>query len=76
MWISQNYAKPDEMQESVQELHVSFKSGQIGYLILINKSMRFSQSLLGVQAGVDMYGKNQISADGDILRITKVRAML
>ncbi len=54
MWIIQRNAVSDEMQASVQRLQISFKSGQIGYLIFINKSRGFSQSLLGVPVGGDI----------------------
>jgi len=55
MWINKKNVVPDEMQDSDQDLQNRFRSDQIGYLILINKSMGFSQSLLGV------------STDGDIV---------
>jgi hypothetical protein len=54
MWINQRNAVSDEMQGSVQGLQINFRSGQIGYLIFINKSKEFSQSLLGVRAGGDI----------------------
>jgi hypothetical protein len=47
MWINQINAVPDEMQDSVQREQNSFRSGGMAYLILINKSMGFSQSLSG-----------------------------
>jgi len=54
MWIIQRNAVSDEQQDSVQGLQISFKSGQIGYLIFINKLRGFSQSLLGTPAGGDI----------------------
>jgi len=54
MWIIQKNAVPDEMQDSVQGFQVRFRSDQIGYLIFINKSIGFSQSLLGVLADGDI----------------------
>jgi len=54
MWINQKNAVSGENQESDQELENRFKSGQIGYLIFINKSRGFSQSLLGTPAGDDI----------------------
>jgi hypothetical protein len=45
---------PDETQESDQGLQINFRSDGVAYLILINKSMGFSQSLLGVSAGGDI----------------------
>jgi hypothetical protein len=45
MWINEKNALSDENQESIQELQISFRSGGMAYLILINKSMGFSQSL-------------------------------
>jgi len=45
---------PDEMQDSDQGLQNRFRSGEMAYLILINKSMGFSQSLLGVSTGGDI----------------------
>ena len=61
MWINQKNAVSDEKQDSVQELQISFRSGEIGYLISIPKSKGFSQSLSGVRQVVISYGKNQIS---------------
>jgi hypothetical protein len=49
MWINQKQALSDEQQESTQELQISIRSGGIAYLILINKSKGFSQSLSGLQ---------------------------
>jgi hypothetical protein len=37
MWINQKNAVPDEKQDSVQGLQISFRSGGMAYLILINK---------------------------------------
>ena len=54
MWINLKYAVPDEMQDSDQGLQNRFRSGEMAYLILINKSMGFSQSLLGVSTGGDI----------------------
>ena len=54
MWIIQKNEVSDEMQDSVQRLQISFKSGQIGYLIFINKSGGFSQSLSEVLIGDDI----------------------
>ena len=48
MWINKKLAVSDENQESIQKLQISFSSGGIEYLILINKSMGFSQSLSGI----------------------------
>jgi hypothetical protein len=73
MWIIQKNAVSDDQQASVQRLQISFKSGQIGYLIFISKSRGFSQSLLGIPAAGDTIPENQIAADSDTLRITKVR---
>ena len=69
MWIDQKYAVPDEQQDTIQELQISFRSGEIAYLILINKSMGFSQSLSRVQKGGDNISEDQIPADNDILNI-------
>jgi len=54
MRIIQKNAVPDEMQNSVQGFQVRFRSDQIGYLTFINKSIGFSQSLLGVLADGDI----------------------
>jgi hypothetical protein len=43
MWKIQKNAVPDEMQESVQELQISFRSGGMANLRLINKSIGFRQ---------------------------------
>ena len=59
-----------ENQESDQELENRFRSGGKEYLIFIIKSIGFSQSFLGNQQVVISYGKNQISADSDLLRIS------
>jgi len=50
---------PDEMQDSDQGLQNRFRSGEMAYLILINKSMGFSQSLLGVSTGGDIVWQKQ-----------------
>ena len=63
MWIIQKNAVSDEQQDMVQELQISFRSGEMVYLVLINKSMGFSQSLLRVATGADIIPKNQISAN-------------
>jgi hypothetical protein len=47
-------AKPDEMQDTVQGLQISFRSGGMAHYVLINKSMGFSQSLSRVPAGGDI----------------------
>jgi len=57
--------KPEEKPDSIQQLKNRFKSGGMAYLILINKSKGFSQSLSGVPTGCDSITENQISADGD-----------
>jgi len=54
MWIIQKNAVPDEIQDSDQGLQNRFRSGEMAYLILINQSMGFSQSLLGVSTGGDI----------------------
>jgi len=59
MWINLKYAVPDEMQDSDQGLQNRFRSGEMAYLILINKSMGFSQSLLGVSTGGDIVWQKQ-----------------
>ena len=60
MWINQKNAVLGEMQESVQDLQISFRSGKIAYLISIPKSWGFSQSLLGVPAGGDIVWQKPI----------------
>ena len=57
-------------QDSIQELQNSFRSDQIVYFILINKSKGFSQSLSSVPTGGDMIRENQISGGGNILRLS------
>ena len=37
MWITQKNAVPDEQQDSIQGLQISFRSGGMAYLISINK---------------------------------------
>ena len=54
MWVIQKSAVPDEQQKSVQELQISFRSDQIEYLMFINKSKRFSQSISIVLTGGDI----------------------
>jgi len=54
MWIDQNNAVPDEMQDSIQKLQISIISGVISYPISIPKQSEFSQSILVVRAGGDI----------------------
>lgn len=54
MWFNQKKAVPDEMQGTDQGLQISFRSDQIEYLLFINKSKRFSQSISIVLAGGDI----------------------
>jgi len=54
MWFNQKWAESDENQESIQELQISFGSGEMAYIILINKSICFSQPLSMVLAGGDI----------------------
>jgi hypothetical protein len=53
MWIIRRNAVLSEHRDSLQQLESRFKSGGMAYLILINKSMGFSQSLSGVLADCD-----------------------
>ena len=48
MWINQEQAVSDENQESIQELQISFWSGGVSFLILLNKSMGCRQQLSGI----------------------------
>jgi hypothetical protein len=54
MWIIHRNALSDEKQEPIQQLENRFRSDGMAYSILINKSMEFSQSLLGVRVGGDI----------------------
>jgi len=54
MWINQKKAVPEKMQGSDQGLQISFRSDQIEYLMFINKSKRFSQSISIVLTGGDI----------------------
>jgi hypothetical protein len=56
MGIIQRNAVSDEQQDSNQQIENRFRSGGVvlqKLLVLINKSMGFSQSLLRVPAGGD-----------------------
>ena len=53
MWIIQKKAVTDEQQDSIQQLENRSRSGG-SYLILINKLVGFSQSLLRVRVGGDI----------------------
>ena len=69
MWIIQKNAVSNEQQDKVQELQISFRSGEKTYSVLINKSMEFSQSLLRVSIGADTIPKTKYQPIADILRI-------
>jgi hypothetical protein len=56
MWIIRRNAVSGEQQDLIQRLENRFRSGGMAYLILINKSRGFSQSL------------SSVSASGDIIR--------
>jgi type III secretion system FlhB-like substrate exporter len=74
MWIIQKNAVSNEQQDKVQELQISFRSGEKTYSVLINKSMEFSQSLLRVSIGADTIPKTKYQPIADILRISPKRA--
>jgi hypothetical protein len=51
MWIIRRNVVSDEQQDSIQQLENRIRSGGMAYLILINKSKGFSQSLSRIPAG-------------------------
>jgi hypothetical protein len=60
MWIIRRNAVTDEQQGSIPQLENRFSSGAMEYVILINKSKEFSQSLSKVPAGGDIIWQKPI----------------